>query len=175
MYGSFGRIELLLEIELWIRLMFERNGEGMKKIKYFVALCLSFLCMGTAFAGCGSKNHMKDGFYTAEMSEYSHGWKEYLCIMVKDDKIVYAEFNAKDASGYIKAWDNAYMENMVGVTGTYPNEYTRKYVASLMENQSPEDVDGVTGATNSGSNFAKLSAAVVEQAKKGDANITIVE
>lgn len=40
------------------------------------------------FQGCGSQPKMQDGFYSAEMSGYSHGWKEYVCIMVKDGKIV---------------------------------------------------------------------------------------
>ena len=118
---------------------------------------------------------MKDGFYTAEMSDYSFGWKEYLCIMVKDDKVVYAEFNAKNPSGYIKAWDNAYMKNMKPVSGTYPNEYTRTYVSELIETQDPEKCENLSGATSSGTIFSKLSAAVVEQAKKGDSKIKIVK
>ena len=118
---------------------------------------------------------MKDGFYTAEMSDYSFGWKEYLCIMVKDDKVVYAEFNAKNPSGYIKAWDNAYMKNMKPVSGTYPNEYTRTYVSELIETQDPENCETLTGATSSGTIFSKLSVAVVEQAKKGDSKIKIVK
>lgn len=52
--------------------------------------------------GCGSSAKLKDGFYTAQMSDYSHGWKEYLCIMVKDDNIVYAEFNAKNQAAILK-------------------------------------------------------------------------
>lgn len=137
-------------------------------ISLFIAL-FSVLLLG----GCGSSK-MKDGFYTAEMSDYSHGWKEYLCIMVKDDNIVYAEFNAKDPSGYIKAWDNTYMANMKAVTGTYPNEYTRAYVEELITAQS-SNVDTVSGASSSGGNFLKLSAAVIEQAEKGDSDIRIVE
>lgn len=135
----------------------------MKRRIGFVFLIVSLLLCG----GCGSSK-LKDGFYTAEMSDYSHGWKEYLCIMVRNDNIVYAEFNAKDPSGFIKAWDNAYMEDMYSVTGTYPNEYTRKYVAQLIETQSPENIDIVSGASHSGGNFEKLSTAVIEQAKKGD-------
>ena len=72
-------------------------------------ICLIFLIAILSLCGCGSGTEMQDGFYTAEMSDYSHGWKEYVCIMVKNDQIVYVEFNAKDPSGYIKAWDNAYM------------------------------------------------------------------
>ncbi|MCI8341696.1 MAG: FMN-binding protein, partial [Firmicutes bacterium] len=108
-------------------------------------------------------------------SEYSHGWKEYLCIMVKNDKIVYAEFNAKNSSGYIKSWDNAYMENMGTVSGTYPNEYTRYYVAQLIESQSPEGVDILTGASSSGNNFSKLSTAVINQAVAGNPDVALVE
>lgn len=141
----------------------------MKKTIGFVLLLSLFL-----LGGCGS-NKMKDGFYTAEMSDFSHGWKEYLCIMVKNDTIVYAEFNAKDPSGYIKAWDNSYMENMAAVTGTYPNEYTREYVAQLIETQDSQEVDTVSGATTSGANFQRLSSAVIEQAIKGDSSTVIVE
>lgn len=139
------------------------------------AICVSLILIAALLSGCSSKNEMKDGFYTAEMSDYSFGWKEYLCIMVKDDKVVYAEFNAKNPSGYIKAWDNAYMKNMKPVSGTYPNEYTRTYVSELIETQDPEKCETLIGATSSGTNFSKLSVAVVEQAKKGDSKIKIVK
>lgn len=138
----------------------------------------NYILAGLLFAalfigGCGSK--MNDGFYTAEMSDYSYGWKEYLCIMVKNDKIVYAEFNAKDASGYIKAWDNSYMQNMFPVSGTYPNEYTRNYVSQLIETQNTNAVDAISGASTSFNNFQKLSDAVIKQAVKGDSSTIIVE
>ena len=83
-------------------------------------ILLGLLILTFLLQGCGSKTGMQDGFYSAEMSGYSHGWKEYVCIMVKGGKIVYTEFNAKDPSGYIKAWDNAYMQNMASVSGTIP-------------------------------------------------------
>ncbi len=138
-------------------------------------LIIPLLFLALSLGGCSAGAGMKDGFYTAEMSGYSHGWKEYLCIMVKDDTIVYAEFNARNPSGYIKAWDNAYMRNMYTVNGTYPNEYTRSYVAQLIDTQNPEKIDTISGATNSGDNFDKLSKAVVSQAKKGDSATIIVE
>lgn len=133
------------------------------------------LAIALLLQGCGSQTKMQDGFYSAEMSGYSYGWKEYVCIMVKDNKIVYTEFNAKDPSGYIKAWDNAYMQNMASVTGTYPNEYTRYYAAELIEKQNSSDLDALTGATTSGNNFMRLTAAVIEQAIAGDPDTRIVE
>lgn len=138
--------------------------------KYF---CIGLVMMAFLIGGCGSK--MSDGFYTAQMSDYSHGWKEYLCIMVKDGDIVYAEFNAKNLSGYIKSWDNAYMENMETVSGTYPNEYTRYYVRELIGSQDPNAIDALTGATSSGNNFTKLAEAAIAQAVKGDSSTIIVE
>ena len=133
-----------------------------------IALCL---CL----TGCGSEKGMKNGYYTAEMKEYDYGWKEYVCIFVKNDTIVSIEFNAKDASGFIKAWDNAYMENMKPVSGTYPNEYTRLYGSRLLESQDIEEVDVVSGATSAGGNFYKLVNAAIDQAREGNSEVAVVE
>lgn len=133
------------------------------------------LCLIMALSGCGSKT-MKDGYYTAEMSDYSRGWKEYVCICVKNDQIISAEFNAKDANGFIKAWDNEYMHNMMtnSENGMYPNRYTREYVQQLLEGQKETQPDAISGATSSGTNFKKLTAAVIAQAQKGDSSVAIV-
>lgn len=141
-----------------------------KKIMLLSAVILS-LCL----AGCGSEKGMKNGYYTAEMKEYDYGWKEYVCIFVKNDKIVSIEFNAKNPSGFIKAWDNAYMENMKPVSGTYPNEYPRLYGSRLLESQDIEAVDAVTGATSSGEHFYKLVNAAMEQAREGNSEVAVVE
>ena len=109
------------------------------------------------------------------MDEYSHGWKEYVKICVMDNKIVSVEFNAQNPSGFIKAWDNAYMKNMNSVEGTYPNRYTRTYAAELLADQSADDIDIVTGASHSGGNFRRLEAAVLECAEKGNTETVIVE
>lgn len=136
-----------------------------------IIMAVSVVCM----TGCDVFGSMEDGYYTAEMSDYSNGWKEYVCIQVKNDVVVSAEFNAKNASGFIKAWDNAYMKNMIGLQGTYPNKYTREYVQQLIEGQKDTKVDVITGATTSGNNFERLVAAVIEQAKAGDSSVKVVE
>lgn len=145
----------------------------MKK-KLFI-LSLIVILAFTVFTGCGSTSDLKDGYYTAEMSGYSHGWKEYLRIQVKHGVIVSAEFNAKNESGFIKAWDNTYMKNMMAVQSTYPNKYTREYVQQLIDNQADIEVDMVTGASSSGSNFVKLVDAVLQQARNGDSKTAVVE
>lgn len=133
-----------------------------------LVLCMAFL------TGCGG-NDLKDGYYTAQMAEFEHGWKEYLCIQVKHGRIVSAEFNGKNESGFIKAWDNNYMKAMMASQDTYPNKYTREYVRQLIEEQQNIEVDAVSGASSSGGNFEKLVDAVLKQAKTGDSNVVVVQ
>lgn len=152
-------------LEVWYQIM--------KKI-YISFLLITSLFL-TALTSCRAGDKMKDGYYTAEMTDFSYGWKEYVCILVKNDKIVSAEFNAKNESGFIKAWDNEYMRNMEPVSKTYPNKYTREYVQQLIDGQKDTKVDMITGASSSGENFEKLVAAVIEQAKKGDSSVARVQ
>ena len=145
----------------------------MKRVRLFLMLIAIFIL--SFMPGCSSSRSMKDGYYTAEMSEYSHGWKEYFCIQVKRGKIVSAEFNAKNKSGFIKAWDNTYMKNMMSKQGTYPNKYTRDYVQQIIEGQGEKTIDAVSGASHSGGNFVKLSQAAIERAVEGNTETVIVE
>lgn len=140
-----------------------------------IVILTAFVIAAGALAGCASTKRLKDGFYTAEMSDFSHGWEEYLIIQVKNNKIVAAEFNARNESGFIKAWDNTYMKDMMPICGTYPNDYTRAYVQQLIDGQAETEVDAITGATSSGKNFEKLVAAVLEQAEAGDSVTVRVE
>ncbi|MCI8747845.1 MAG: FMN-binding protein [Lachnospiraceae bacterium] len=135
----------------------------------------AFLLFVPVITSCNGFNSMKDGYYTAETSEYSHGWKEYLRIQVKNNTIVSAEFNAKNKSGFIKAWDNTYMKNMISKQGTYPNKYTRQYVQQIIEGQENVQVDTVSGASHSGNNFVKLVEAVLEMARSGNPETAVVE
>ena len=127
---------------------------------------------------CGSKtteNELQDGYYTAQAAEFSHGWKEFITIMVKGGSIVSVEYNAENASGFIKSWDNAYMQNMLHSNGTYPNEYTRYYAGQLLAGQGNGTIDALSGASSSYDSFQKLAAAVLEQARKGDSSIMLVD
>ncbi len=145
----------------------------MKKWMMAGVLLALALCLG----GCGKeagKDRLQDGCYTAQMGEYSHGWKEYVTITVKNGEVVSTEYNAENISGFIKSWDNAYMNNMKTVAGTYPNEYTRYYAAQLTGSTAVPEIELLSGASSSGGNFKKLSAAVVEQAILGDSRVAIV-
>ena len=144
-------------------------------MKRIIAILLSLLLAAPALTACGSQTKLEDGYYTAQMSEFSHGWKEYITILVKGGSIVSVEYNAENASGFIKSWDNAYMQNMFHVNGTYPNEYTRYYANQLLEGQGEGAISAISGATSSHGTFQLLAAAVLEQARKGDSSIVIVD
>ena len=141
----------------------------MKRILNIVLLCVMI------FTACGNKEGLKDGYYTAQASEYNFGWKEYITIMVKGGSIVSVEYNAENSSGFIKSWDNAYMQTMLHANGTYPNEYTRFYAGQLLEGQGEGDVDALSGATSSYGSFQKLAEAVLEQARQGDSGVVVVD
>ncbi len=128
-----------------------------------------------SLTACNRKTDLQDGYYTAQAAEFSHGWKEYITIMVKSGSIVSVEYNAENSSGFIKSWDNAYMQNMLLSSGTYPNEYTRYYAGQLLDRQTGESIDVMSGATSSYDSFQKLAAAVLEQSRKGDSSIVTVD
>ncbi len=143
----------------------------MKRILSIVLLLVFMLSL----TACGEQTGLQDGYYTAQASEFSHGWKEYVTIMVKGGNIVSVEYNAENASGFIKSWDNTYMQTMLHANGTYPNEYTRYYAGQLLEGQGEGQIDALTGATSSYGSFQKLAVAVIEQAKQGDSSIVVVD
>ena len=144
-------------------------------MKRIFVMLISLLLMMPLLTACGDQEGLQDGYYTAQASEFSHGWKEYITILVKGGSIVSVEYNAENASGFIKSWDNAYMQNMLQVSGTYPNEYTRYYANQLLEGQGEEGIDALSGATSSHGSFQILSQAVLEQARMGDSSIAIVD
>ena len=143
----------------------------MKRILCSILMVLLLLPL----AACGDKGGLQDGYYTAQADQFSHGWKEYITIMVKGGSIVSVEYNAENPSGFIKSWDNAYMQTMLHSDGTYPNEYMRFYASQLLEDGQADGIDALTGATSSHSSFQKLAEAVLEQARKGDSSIVIVD
>lgn len=145
----------------------------MKRI--IIMSILAVVLLAIPLTACDSGSDLQDGYYTARAADYNFGWKEYVTIMVKGGSIVSVEYNAENPSGFIKSWDNAYMQTMLHSNGTYPNEYTRYYAGQLLEGQGNTAIDAITGASSSHTSFQKLAQAVLEQARKGDSSILSVD
>ena len=143
-------------------------------MKRILTVLFCLLLMASMLTACGGGTELQDGYYTAQAGEFSHGWKEYITILVKGGEIISVEYNAENASGFIKSWDNAYMQTMLHSNGTYPNEYTRYYASQLLEGQGEGKIDAISGASTSHESFQKLAQAVLEQARKGDSSVVIV-
>ena len=144
-------------------------------MKRIFTILLSLLLVTPLLAACGEQTGLQDGYYTAQAEEFSHGWREYITILVKGGSIVSVEYNAENASGFIKSWDNTYMQTMLHDTGTYPNEYTRYYANQLLQGQGQGGIDAISGASSSHVSFQILARAVLEQARKGDSSIVLVD
>lgn len=144
-------------------------------MKRIFAILLSLLLTASLLTACTGKTELQDGYYTAQAAEFNHGWKEYVTILVKGGDILSVEYNAKNPSGFIKSWDNAYMQTMLHSNGTYPNEYTRYYAGQLLDGQGKGTIDAISGASSSHGSFQLLAEAVLEQARKGDSSIVIVD
>lgn len=127
--------------------------------------------------GCSSETSgLQEGYYTAEAVAYdSRGWKRYMTIYVNQDKIVTVEYNAKNASGFIRSWDMDNMRRMNAESGTYPNKYARAYAVALLNRQDPALIDAVPGAANHLESFQLLAEAALERARKGDKTVIFVQ
>jgi major membrane immunogen (membrane-anchored lipoprotein) len=119
--------------------------------------------------------NLRDGYYTAEETGSYRGWKEYLTIYVSNGKIVTCEYNAKNASGFIKSWDMDYMRKMNGDCENYPNKFTRNYVYALLENQTSNGIDAMSGATESHKSFVALTDAALARASAGNYETVFVD
>lgn len=145
-------------------------------MKRILCGALLLLLLAATLTACGDDGEaLQDGYYTAQAADFHFGWKEYVTIMVKGGAIVSVEYNAENASGFIKSWDNAYMQNMLHSNGTYPNEYTRYYAGQLLDGQGEGQIDALSGASSSHGSFQLLAAAVLEQARKGDSSTLVVD
>ena len=144
-------------------------------MRRIVLLPLCLLLAASLLTACSRQAGLQDGYYTAQAAEFDFGWKEYITILVKGGSIISVEYNAENASGFIKSWDNAYMQTMLHTNGTYPNEYTRYYAGQLLEGQGKGEIDAITGASSSHGSFQKLAQAVLEQARRGDSSIVFVD
>jgi major membrane immunogen (membrane-anchored lipoprotein) len=148
-----------------------------KLFAVFPALLLS-ACSGIfsgGFSPFRGGDRFFDGYYTAEALFFdSYGWKEFVSVYINQGRIVTVDYDAKNASGFIKSWDMEYMRRMNASSGTYPNKYTRGYALALLNWQDPQQIDVLTGATDSYFSFKLLAAAVLNQARAGNRGVAFV-
>jgi len=146
-----------------------RSGPGWAGLVLVAAL-------GCLACASESPDLLKDGYYTAEAAEFDLlGWKEYLTIYVSDGRIVSAEYNSRNSSGFLRSWDMADTRQSNQATGTNQSKYARAYTVALLNRQDPAKVTPTAGAAQAHANFQRLAEAAVAQAKTGRQRLTLVD
>ncbi|MTI65796.1 MAG: FMN-binding protein [Firmicutes bacterium] len=114
-------------------------------------------------------NLLKDGTYKVAYKSFDdHGWKGQVELEVKDGKISNVNFDYVNEEGKLKTKDEGYKSAMKEKSGTYPAEFTKKLEERLVENQKLSEVDAVTGATSSSSDFKALASKALALAESGE-------
>lgn len=113
---------------------------------------------------------LKDGEYTLEEKNESNGYRTVFTIVVKDKKITESKYDNINAEGKSKVDDKDYNEMMKEKSGVGPAEFIPALNKALIEaeDQSPANVDVVTGATHSTHAFQMYAEQLVNAAEKGD-------
>ena len=155
--------------------IFRGKDKKLNKLKIVFFLIIFFVFSLITFSCIRESSGLKDGYYTAEEAYYNaSGWKEYLTICISGGRIILAEYNAYNPSGFIKSWDLDYKRSMEAFSGTYPNAYYRYYSRLLLERQNAENIDALSGASQSHQIFVVLAEAVLKNAKEGNKETTLV-
>ncbi|MEG1447792.1 MAG: hypothetical protein RR048_00710 [Oscillospiraceae bacterium] len=113
-----------------------------------------------------------DGVYKAEMddktAEAAYDWKDYIEITIKNGEISNVVFDARNSEGKIKSEDTEYiMEPPV-------KEWQNKLANDLLTVKDPERIEDIEGATTGSKNFKKLAKVALENAKKGNKEVAVV-
>ncbi|MDR2350567.1 MAG: hypothetical protein LBF41_08135 [Deltaproteobacteria bacterium] len=142
------------------------------------ALCVFVFLLGAVLtSSCsGSKNELKDGYFTAEAMDYdAGGWKDYLTVYVNNGKITIVEFDAKNKSGFRRSWDMDYLLDWQSANGVNLANYVIAYQKSLVTLQNPKSVNPVPGSGELHRVFTALAEKAIARAREGKSDVGYVK
>lgn len=114
----------------------------------------------------------QDGLYKAEMSDFDGGYKDYVEITIKDNKIIDVVFDGKNETGQFKTDDIDLKTKFESEFGTY--DYAKKYSEDLIDNQDISMISDIPGAEDQSEIFMKLVNSALTNAKNGNTETAIV-
>jgi len=116
-----------------------------------------------------SGEDLQDGTYRIEEAQAGgSGWQEALEMTVEGGEITDATFESVDEEGNQKIDDEEYQEMMSEASDVGPQEFIPALEDSLVENQSPEDVEVVSGATGTSEKFQDYASQLTAAAQEGN-------
>jgi major membrane immunogen (membrane-anchored lipoprotein) len=155
-------------------------------IKRFLVFCLLSGLLVFTVAGCAEEEiindpatgailpaeklvSLMDGQYSASTKYYdSRGYGQELNILIKNNLITQVTITEKNKAGvdrFIidtseKSWDDLSVPTL--------NALYMKLYTELITTQNPDEIQVVSGATQTSQRFKEMSAAIIDQARKGD-------
>jgi major membrane immunogen (membrane-anchored lipoprotein) len=142
--------------------------------KRFVFIVLTLMLILALLSGCQDSSRdvvYKDGTYIGKSGEDDRGAYGEVTITIKDGEIAACEFVTWQKDGTIKN------ENYGKINGEISNQdyydkaqlavgAMKQYALTLVEVQAAEDVDAVSGATNSYDQFYEAVSSALDEAKE---------
>lgn len=122
-------------------------------------------------AASDAGNGIKDGVYSAEFTEASHGWKDTLSVTYTGGKVTDAKYDAVNDKNELKSEQSQENYDMDPPL----TEWMPKLNENIIAAGTADSIEAVAGATSSSNNAKLLMAAVEEAAKKGDTTTVKVE
>lgn len=113
---------------------------------------------------------LQPGVYKAEYDTLdSHGWKAFFMMEVNEvGEVAAVTFDYYDNAGQLKTQDAGYNKAMRSKNGVNPASYCIRFAKNLQVYQDPEQVDGITGATQSFRGFKELARQAFAAARTGN-------
>lgn len=120
-------------------------------------LCMAILVL---FTGCGKKEAK---IYTAEAAEESHGYRDTLTVTFEGDTVTEAHFESYRADGGKKSETTQEEYPMT----PRPAEWMPKLSEQVEKARTPDEIEGIAGATYASKNARKLYAAILKGHAEG--------
>ena len=112
---------------------------------------------------------LQDGEYSLkELNPDAHGWSVLINMTVEDGKITAVDWDYVNTEGTLKSEDEGYQEAMSDKVGIGPKEFTPQLANALVEAQSVNGIEVVSGATSSTYTFKMYAAQLIHAAQNGD-------
>ncbi|GAA3013294.1 extracellular electron transfer flavoprotein PplA [Tetragenococcus solitarius] len=111
---------------------------------------------------------LQDGTYSLKELNDNNGYHVEFSIKTKDGEITESNYDYVNSDGDSKQDDKEYNENMKDESGVSPEEFIPQLNKELEDEQNPESVEVVSGATHSSHSFQNYAQQLVQAAQEGN-------
>lgn len=143
---------------------------------------IASVLVGASLIGWGAssklaKSEYVDGVYTARAKNPDNqGWQARAIVTIENGEITEVSYDyTSEDSDVTKVNDDAYNARMLSIVGVNPKIYSREFAVEIITKQGLDDFDGVSGASSSTKRVQLLVGKILENAKKGNTELIIVD